>query len=72
MTWMELQTLYNRINCTRRQSRTFHGTYSQKDMYEAGLYFSFVQDNQSMSTKGVLRGLHFPKEIPSDQAGSCD
>ena len=36
-------------------------TFSQKDMYEAGLFFSFVQDNQSMSTKGVLRGLHFQK-----------
>ena len=39
-------------------------TFSQKDMYEAGLYFSFVQDNQSMSTKGVLRGLHFQKNFP--------
>ena len=39
-------------------------TFSQKDMYEAGLYISFVQDNQSMSTKGVLRGLHFQKSFP--------
>lgn len=39
----------------------FMETFSQKDMYEAGLYISFVQDNQSMSTKGVLRGLHFQK-----------
>ena len=39
-------------------------TFSQKDMYEAGLYFSFVQDNQSMSSKGVLRGLHFQKNFP--------
>ena len=42
----------------------FMETFSQKDMYEAGLYFSFVQDNQSMSTKGVLRGLHFQKKFP--------
>jgi len=42
----------------------FMETFSQKDMYEAGLYFSFVQDNQSMSTKGVLRGLHFQKQYP--------
>lgn len=42
----------------------FMETFSQKDMYEAGLYFSFVQDNQSMSTKGVLRGLHFQKNFP--------
>ena len=39
-------------------------TFSQRDMYEAGLYFSFVQDNQSMSKKGVLRGLHFQKKFP--------
>ena len=42
----------------------FMETFSQKDMYEAGLYFSFVQDNQSMSAKGVLRGLHFQKNFP--------
>ena len=42
----------------------FMETFSQKDMYEAGLYFSFVQDNQSMSRKGVLRGLHFQKSYP--------
>ena len=42
----------------------FMETFSQKDMYEAGLYISFVQDNQSMSTKGVLRGLHFQKNFP--------
>lgn len=39
-------------------------TYSQRDMAEAGLDISFVQDNQSMSTKGVLRGLHFQKRFP--------
>ena len=42
----------------------FMETFSQKDMYDAGLYFSFVQDNQSMSVKGVLRGLHFQKRFP--------
>ena len=42
----------------------FMEIFSQKDMYEAGLYFTFVQDNQSMSTKGVLRGLHFQKRFP--------
>lgn len=42
----------------------FMETFSQKDMYEAGLYVSFVQDNQSMSVKGVLRGLHFQKNYP--------
>lgn len=42
----------------------FVETYNQKDMMEAGLDMIFVQDNQSMSVKGVLRGLHFQKEYP--------
>lgn len=42
----------------------FMETYSQRDMEEAGLNMVFVQDNQSMSRKGVLRGLHFQKEYP--------
>lgn len=36
----------------------FVETYNQRDMHEAGLDLTFVQDNQSMSKKGVLRGLH--------------
>lgn len=42
----------------------FMETYSQRDMHEAGLDMVFVQDNQSMSVKGVLRGLHFQKQYP--------
>lgn len=42
----------------------FMETYNEKDMYECGLGMSFVQDNQSMSIRGVLRGLHFQKEHP--------
>lgn len=42
----------------------FMETYNQKDMADAGLHMTFVQDNQSMSTKGVLRGLHFQKQYP--------
>ena len=42
----------------------FMETYSQRDMEEAGLCYNFVQDNQSASTKGVLRGLHFQKQYP--------
>ena len=42
----------------------FMETYNQRDMEEAGLTMKFVQDNQSCSTKGVLRGLHFQKEFP--------
>ena len=42
----------------------FMETYNQRDMAENGLDMVFVQDNQSMSTKGVLRGLHTQKEHP--------
>ena len=42
----------------------FVETYNQNDFKEAGLDMVFVQDNQSMSTKGVLRGLHFQKQFP--------
>ena len=42
----------------------FMETYNQKDMQECGLNMVFVQDNQSMSVKGVLRGLHFQKKFP--------
>ena len=42
----------------------FVETYNQNDMKEAGLDIVFVQDNQSMSTRGVLRGLHFQKQFP--------
>ena len=42
----------------------FMETYNQKDMAEFGLNMVFVQDNQSMSVKGVLRGLHFQKQFP--------
>ncbi|WP_028518381.1 dTDP-4-dehydrorhamnose 3,5-epimerase [Ruminococcus flavefaciens] len=42
----------------------FMETYSQRDMEEAGIDIVFVQDNQSCSAKGVLRGLHFQKQFP--------
>ena len=42
----------------------FMETYSQRDMEENGICINFVQDNQSMSVKGVLRGLHFQKNFP--------
>ncbi|MDE6852158.1 MAG: dTDP-4-dehydrorhamnose 3,5-epimerase [Lachnospiraceae bacterium] len=38
--------------------------YNQRDLEAEGLDMVFVQDNQSSSTKGVLRGLHFQKEYP--------
>lgn len=42
----------------------FVETYNQNDFHEAGLDLTFVQDNQSMSVRGVLRGLHFQKQFP--------
>ena len=42
----------------------FMETYNYNDFKEAGIDVEFVQDNQSMSVKGVLRGLHFQKQYP--------
>lgn len=42
----------------------FMETYNKRDMEEAGLFMNFVQDNQSSSLKGVLRGLHYQKQYP--------
>lgn len=42
----------------------FFEVYSEKDFFEAGLKMKFVQDNQSSSSKGVLRGLHFQTKHP--------
>ncbi len=45
----------------------FMETYQYEDYKAAGIPEVFVQDNQSASTKGVLRGLHFQKEFPQDK-----
>ena len=42
----------------------FMETYNEREMQAEGIDVRFVQDNQSMSTKGVLRGLHFQKQHP--------
>ncbi|MCQ2573153.1 MAG: dTDP-4-dehydrorhamnose 3,5-epimerase [Treponema sp.] len=42
----------------------FFESYSEKDFFEAGLTMKFVQDNQSFSSRGVLRGLHFQTQHP--------
>lgn len=42
----------------------FCETYNEREFAENGLDYVFVQDNQSRSTKGVLRGLHFQKKYP--------
>lgn len=46
-------------------------TYNQNDFKEAGLDMVFVQDNQSMSTKNVLRGLHFQINHPQGKLVRC-
>jgi len=42
----------------------FFESWSQRDYEEAGINLPFVQDNQSSSVKGVLRGLHFQRTHP--------
>ena len=42
----------------------FVETYNYNDFKTEGLDMTFVQDNQSMSVKGVLRGLHYQKQFP--------
>jgi dTDP-4-dehydrorhamnose 3,5-epimerase len=42
----------------------FFEAYSERDFREAGIAVKFVQDNQSRSSRGVLRGLHFQKNHP--------
>lgn len=45
----------------------FMETYNYNDFAEAGIDCKFVQDNQSASKKGVLRGLHFQINFPQDK-----
>lgn len=40
----------------------FFESYNERDFQTFGLEMRFVQDNQSMSTRGVLRGMHFQKQ----------
>jgi len=42
----------------------FMETYHENEFKQAGIDITFVQDNQSKSKKGVLRGLHFQKTNP--------
>ncbi len=42
----------------------FLESYNRRDMEEAGIDVDFVQDNQSSSAAGVLRGLHYQKRFP--------
>ena len=45
----------------------FMETYKREDFVKGGIEAEFVQDNQSSSTKGVLRGLHFQIEHPQSK-----
>ncbi|MCI9628349.1 MAG: dTDP-4-dehydrorhamnose 3,5-epimerase [Eggerthellaceae bacterium] len=45
----------------------FMETYKKPDFVKGGIAVDFVQDNQSSSTKGVLRGLHFQIEHPQSK-----
>lgn len=64
-----LYTIEPKVHGDRRGY--FTETYNQRDMHEAGLDMVFVQDNQSSSTKGVLRGLHFQKNHPQGKLVRC-
>ncbi len=45
----------------------FMETFNARDLAEEGIRVPFVQDNQSSSSRGVLRGLHFQKQYPQDK-----
>lgn len=49
----------------------FMETYKKADFDSAGLVYNFVQDNQSKSKKGVLRGLHFQKNYSQAKLVRC-
>ncbi len=49
----------------------FMETYQEENFKAGGIDVDFVQDNQSMSVKGVLRGLHFQKEFPQSKLVRC-
>ena len=49
----------------------FMETYQKEDFKEGGIDIDFVQDNQSMSTKGVLRGMHLQKNFPQTKLVRC-
>jgi len=42
----------------------FFETYNKRDFEEHGINYNFVQDNESKSSYGVLRGLHYQKSFP--------
>ena len=49
----------------------FMETYKESNFKKVRLEYIYVQDNQSKSKKGVLRGLHFQKAFPQTQLVRC-
>ena len=49
----------------------FYESYNQRFLRDKGIYTNFVQDNQSYSTKNVLRGLHFQTMAPQSKLVRC-
>lgn len=49
----------------------FMETYEKTDFEEIGIFGDFIQDNQSKSKKGVLRGLHFQKQHSQAKIVRC-
>jgi dTDP-4-dehydrorhamnose 3,5-epimerase len=49
----------------------FYESYNQRFFRDKGIYTNFVQDNQSYSTKNVLRGLHFQTIAPQAKLVRC-
>lgn len=65
VTTLEIEGLYVIEPAVYEDERGyFMESYNLNDFKEAGLDMVFVQDNQSKSSKGVLRGLHFQKKYP--------
>lgn len=49
----------------------FMETYKESEFFAAGITNKFIQDNQSKSKKGVLRGLHYQKKYPQAKLVRC-
>lgn len=49
----------------------FSETYNKQEFHDNGITVDFVQDNESRSCRGVLRGLHFQKKNPQGKLVRC-
>ena len=55
------------LNCYKDERGFFLETYQEENYLAAGIKDKFVQDNQSRSIKGVIRGMHFQVNRPQAQ-----